>query len=159
MLFQLLETAAEDAAGTKNNGYPQWVSYVLIGVLVVVLVVSMILMNRRSKKRNEEDRQKRAMVRPGHKVTTVGGICGIVVEVDDEEETFVLETGTEASGKSYMKFVRQAILESDAFDEKKEDDKKGDKVVEETEEAPAEVAPSEEEAAEAKTEEKPADKE
>ncbi len=93
-------------------------SYVLIGVLVVVLVVSMILMNRRSKKREQEAQALIDAVKPGNKVKTIGGICGIVVEVNREEDTFVLETGTETSGKSYMKFVRQAILESDAVVEK-----------------------------------------
>lgn len=93
-------------------------SYVLIGVLVVVLVVSMILMNRRSKKREQEAQALIDAVKPGNKVKTIGGICGIVVEVNPEEDTFVLETGTETSGKSYMKFVRQAILESDAVVEK-----------------------------------------
>ena len=110
MLFSLLDGASS----------PQWVSYVLIGVLVVILVVSMVVMNRRSKKREAEDKARRDSVGPGNKVTTIGGVCGIVVSVDPEEDTFVLETGSEESGKCYMKFVRQAILESDAFaDEKK----------------------------------------
>ena len=60
-------------------------------------------------------------VKPGNKVKTIGGICGIVVEVDNEENTFVLETGTELSGKSYIKFDRQAIYQTDAVVEKKED--------------------------------------
>ena len=94
------------------------VSYILIGVLVVVLIGSMILMNRRSKKREQEAQALIDAVKPGNKVKTIGGICGIVVEVNPEEDTFVLETGSETSGKCYMKFVRQAILESDAVVEK-----------------------------------------
>ncbi len=94
-------------------------SYVLIAVLVVILVVSMILMNRRSKKREQEAQALIDAIKPGNKVKTIGGICGIVVEVNAEEDTFVLETGSETSGKCFMKFVRQAILESDAVVEKK----------------------------------------
>lgn len=104
-----------DEASTNNN---QWVSYALIGVLVVILVVSMILMNRRSKKREQEAQAIIDAVKPGNKVKTIGGVCGIVVEVNAEEDTFVLETGSEATGKCYMKFVRQAILESDAVVDK-----------------------------------------
>lgn len=107
MFFSFL---ADEASPNQN----QWVTYVLIGVLVVVLVVSMVIMNRRSKKREQDAQKLIDAVKPGNKVKTIGGICGIVVEVDPEEDTFVLETGTESSGKSYMKFVRQAILESDA---------------------------------------------
>ncbi len=109
MLLSLLEGETATPAGGN-----QWLSYVLIGVLVVVLIVSMVLMSRRSKKREQEAQKLIDAVKPGNKVKTIGGICGIVVEVDPEEDTFVLETGSEASGKCFMKFVRQAILESDA---------------------------------------------
>lgn len=100
--------------------YSNVVSYVLIGVMVAILIVSMVLMNRRSKKRQQEAQDLIDAVKPGNKVKTIGGICGIVVEVDPEEDTFVLETGTETSGKCYIKFVRQAIFESDAQLEKAE---------------------------------------
>ena len=96
----------------------QILSYALIGVMVVVLIVSMVLMNRRTKKRQQEAQDLIDAVKPGNKVKTIGGICGIVVEVNPDEDTFVLETGTEQSGKCYIKFVRQAIFESDATVEK-----------------------------------------
>ena len=109
MLFQLLD--GEASGGNSNN---TWVSYVLIGILLVILVGSMFFMNRRSKKREAEAKALIDAVKPGNKVKTIGGICGIVVEVDPDEDTFVLETGSETTGKCFMKFVRQAILESDA---------------------------------------------
>lgn len=149
MLFSLLEEAT-----TKNNS---WISYVLIGVLVVILIVSMILMNRRSKKREEEAKKLIDAVKPGNKVKTIGGVCGIVVEVNTEEDTFVLETGSEASGKCYMKFVRQAILESDAVVEKS--DNVSDKAEEKVEEASAETATEEVKTEETSAEDKTADKE
>ena len=70
-------------------------------------------------------------LKPGCKVKTIGGICGVVVEVNREENTFVLETGSETAGKSYMKFDMVAIYQTDA---KKEA----------VEEAPAEETPAEE---------------
>lgn len=134
----------------------QILSYVLIGVMVVILIVSMVLMNRRSKKRQQEAQDLIDAVKPGNKVKTIGGICGIVVEVDPEEDTFVLETGTETSGKCYIKFVRQAIYESDAVVDK---DAKADKKAEEetAAEEPEKELPVAEEAEAA--EEKGADKE
>lgn len=137
------------------------VSYVLIGVMVLVLVVSMVLMNRRSKKRQQEAQDLIDAVKPGNKVKTIGGICGIVVEVDPEDDSFVLETGSETSGKSYIKFVRQAIFESDAKLEKDAKADKKDKSSEnESAEQPAEEAVAEETAAvETPAEEKAADKE
>ena len=118
----------------------QILSYALIGVMVAVLIVSMILMNRRSKKRQQEAQDLIDAVKPGNKVKTIGGICGIVVEVDPEEDTFVLETGTEKSGKCYIKFVRQAIFESDAKLEKEEKAEKAEKKTEEEEPVVEETA-------------------
>ena len=97
-------------------------------------------------------------VKPGNKVKTIGGVCGIVVEVDPEENTFVLETGSETSGKCYMKFDKQAIYQTDAVVEKpaeteeKAEEPKGEEPFEES--APAEK--QEEKAAEP-AEEKPAE--
>lgn len=149
------------ADGGSNN----WLSYVLIGVLIVVLIVSMVLMNRRSKKREQEAQALIDAVKPGNKVKTIGGICGIVVEVDPEEDTFVLETGSEASGKCFMKFVRQAILESDAKVEtaapkseaKAEESVKEEVTAEKADEEKA--AETKEEKAEEKAEEAKPDKE
>ncbi len=114
MFFNLLAETAE--AGNKSNN--NWFSWVLIGVLVVLMIGGMFLMNRKSKKRQQEADDLINAVKPGNKVKTIGGVCGIVVEVDKEENTFVLETGSETSGKCYMKFDRQAILQSDAVVEK-----------------------------------------
>ena len=138
MLFQLL---AEEASGNANPN--AWVSYVLIGILLVILVGSMFFMNRRSKKREAEAKALIDAVKPGNKVKTIGGICGIVVEVDPDEDTFVLETGSETSGKCFMKFVRQAILESDAVVEKAAPAKTGEAAATEQEDAPTEEASSE----------------
>ena len=91
-----------------------WTSYILIGVLLVGFVVMMIFSSRSNKKRQQEQQAIMNAVRPGNKVKTIGGVCGIVVEVNEEENTFVLETGNELNGKSYIKFDKQAIYQTDA---------------------------------------------
>ena len=53
-------------------------------------------------------------IKPGNKVKTIGGICGVVVEICEDDNTFVIETGTEKSGKSYIKFDKQAVYQTDA---------------------------------------------
>ncbi len=99
-------------------------TYVILGVMIVAIVVMFIFSGKRRKKQEEEAKKLIDSVKPGNKVKTIGGICGIVVEVDNEENTFVLETGTEQSGKCFIKFDRQAIYQTDAVadkDEKKEE--------------------------------------
>ena len=96
----------------------QIVTYVILGVLVVAIIVMFVISSRRRKKQEQEAKDLIDAVKPGNKVKTIGGICGIVVEVDNEENTFVLETGTEQSGKCFIKFDRQAIYQTDAVVEK-----------------------------------------
>jgi len=79
-------------------------------------------------------------MKPGNKVKTIGGVIGVVVEVCPEDNSFVLETGTEKSGKSYIKFDKQAVYQTDAVAEKKEPVE----VVAPVEETPVEEAPVEE---------------
>lgn len=102
---------ADAAAANSGNG---WISYVILGVMIVAIVVLFIFSGRRRKKQEQEAKNLIDAVKPGNKVKTIGGICGIVVEVDTEENTFVLETGTEQSGKCFIKFDRQAIYQTDA---------------------------------------------
>ncbi len=113
MLLKLLADPAIEGGETNAAG-GDIVSYIFVGILLVALVVIMIFNSRRNKKQAEESAKILNAVKVGNKVKTIGGICGIVVEIDQEENTFVLETGSEALGKSYVKFDRQAIYQTDA---------------------------------------------
>lgn len=137
MLYSILTSTEGSQPAAAND---QWMSWVLIGVVIVLVIVMLVVSSRRNKKRQQEAEKLINSVRPGNKVKTIGGVCGIVVEVDDEENTFVLETGSEASGKCYMKFDKQAIYQTDAVVEGDDkSDKKG------KEEQPAEEQPAVEE--------------
>ena len=131
MLSALLSSNESTTTGSNID----WVTWVILAVFIVIIVVFFVFSSRRNKKKQEEAQQLMDAVKPGNKVKTIGGICGIVVEVDEEENTFVLETGSEASGKSYMKFDRQAIYQTDAVVE--EDNAKDEKSEEGQEQAPA----------------------
>ena len=131
-------------------------TYVILGVLIVAIIVMFVFSSKRRKKQEEDAKNLIDAVKPGNKVKTIGGICGIVVEVDAEENTFVLETGSEQSGKCFLKFDRQAIYQTDAVVEKNAPvategvaepaaEEKVEEVKEETPaEVPAEPAPVEE---------------
>lgn len=126
--------------------------YVILGVLIVAIVVMFVFSSRRRKKQEQDAQNLINAVKPGNKVKTIGGICGICVEVDEEENTIVLETGTETTGKSYIKFDRQAIYQTDAVVEEKP-------AANEAEEEPSEEQAKEQTPAAEKTEEKPAEAE
>lgn len=144
MLWNLLTDASESTSGNSGSNIG---SYVLIIGLVLVIVLFMVLNNRSAKKRQQEQMKLYDSIKPGNKVKTIGGICGVVVEVNAEDNSIVVETGSEASGKSYIKFDKQAIYQTDAVAEDKKDEKTQEPAPEtsETENVAAEnEAPAEE---------------
>ena len=102
MIWNLLE-------GTTNN----WAMPVLLGVIVVMIVVMFLFSGKKNKRRQQEYIEQLAAIGPGNKVKTAGGICGIVVEVCDDN-TVIIETGSEQSGKSYIKMDKELIAQTDA---------------------------------------------
>ena len=73
----------------------------------------MVFSGRKNKQRQKEYTEQLEAIRPGHKVKTAGGICGIVVEVCDDN-TVIMETGSETAGKSYIKMDKELIAQTDA---------------------------------------------
>ena len=61
---------------------------------------------KRAQKAADADAEKKSQLCKGTKIITVGGIIGVVVSVDQEEKTFVLETEG-----SVMKFDMRAIYQ------------------------------------------------
>ena len=92
----------------------QWGTWLMLGILLVIIIVFMVFNRRTQMKRQQETMDMLNAIQPGNKVKTIGGICGVVVEVCPEDNTFVLETGSEKSGKSYLKFDKQAVYQTDA---------------------------------------------
>ena len=158
MLWNLLTSAATSVAGSDSEGTTAGCAggglWIMVGVFAVIMFIMSFTSKRSQKKRQEAVMQEHQALRPGNKVKTIGGICGVVVEICPEDNTFVLETGTEASGKSYIKFDMQAIYMSDALATQ-------EAPVEEGEAAPVADEPVFEEgdAPVAEGEEKPADEE
>ena len=105
MLFNLL------AEETPNNNTTML--YIILGVLVVLALVYMLFSGRKGKQRQKEYIEQLEALAPGHKVKTIGGICGIVMEVCDDN-TVVICSGTEASGKSFLKIDKECIAQTDA---------------------------------------------
>ena len=105
MIYSLLESGTNNTNSTIG----------LIAIIVVVLGFAAILFfsNRKNKSRQQEYIEQLEAIAPGHKVKTVGGICGIVVEVCDDN-TVIIETGSETSGKSWVKMDKELIAQTDA---------------------------------------------
>ena len=135
MLFNLFNLLTDTASDSTQKQLPPWVTPVVFGVIIVGMIVFSIFTRRAQKKKQDETNAMLDAIKPGNKVKTIGGICGVVVEVCKEDGTFILETGSEESGKSYIKFDKQAVYQTDAVAESAASNES----VEETEEAAPEV--------------------
>lgn len=93
----------ETTDATSGNWFSQWGIYVVFGLLLVGMVLLMILPQRKQRKRQEEMMSKLTV---GSIVTTIGGIVGEVVQLDDTH--IWLLTGLD-DNKTTMQFLRQAI--------------------------------------------------
>ncbi len=113
MIWNLL-TSASSSSGTGTEGGCNSGSLLLPLVLIVAMVALYFVSKRSQQKREAEMNKTLDAIQPGSKVKTIGGICGVVVELCPEDNTFILETGSEESGKSYIKFDKKAVYQTDA---------------------------------------------
>ena len=101
MFVNLLEGGAENNSG----------NLILMIVLIVVVVGMLIWSSVSNKKKQKQAQEMVNSLKKGDRVKTIGGICGFVEEINDAENTFVLETGTDDK-KSYIKFDKGAIYQT-----------------------------------------------
>lgn len=95
-MLQFLE-AAPGAAGGQGG----LTSTVIM--LVVMIGVFYFLMIRPENKRKKEAEQMRSSVKNGDKVTTIGGVVGVVVDVKDDK--FVMETSADQVRIEFCKWA------------------------------------------------------
>ena len=88
-------------------------------MLVVMVGVFYFLMIRPENKRKKEAEQLRSGVKNGDKITTIGGIVGVVVDV--KEDRFVMETSADQVRIELMKW---ALSTNETAMKNKEDEKK-----------------------------------
>ena len=78
------------------------------------------------RKKQKQEEELRNNIEIGDDVTTIGGIVGRVIAVRDDDETIIVETG---SDKTRLRFKKWAIssVDTPSKQPKKEDTKKSDK--------------------------------
>ena len=94
-MFNFLE-----ATGAAPAGLGGMTSIIMI---VVMIGVMYFLMIRPENKRKKEAEQMRSDMKVGDEITTIGGICGKVVQVKDDK--FVIETGADQVRIEFVKWA------------------------------------------------------
>ena len=100
----LLETSAP--ATTPQGG--DWMYYlVTFGPLVLIVVLMYFIMIRPQRKKQKEEQNMRNNLRVGDEITTIGGICGRVVNV--KEDGLIIETGADRNKMSIKKWAIHSV--------------------------------------------------
>ena len=104
-LLNFLSDGSSSGSGsnTAANNSMGWMTWVIFGVLIVGMILMMIIPQRKAKKRQEEMMSKLGV---GSIITSIGGIVGKVIQLDDEY--IWIETGMDGTATT-MKLLRQAI--------------------------------------------------
>ena len=107
----MLLTTTEGGNEGGENATSNPISLVIMGLLIVAVIGLFIWQTVNGKKKQKEAQEKVNSLKIGDRVKTIGGICGFVAQINDAENTFVLETGLEEN-KSYVKFDKGAIYQT-----------------------------------------------
>ncbi len=107
-------TTGEQAASPLSAFMP----LIMLGLMFVVMYFLMI---RPQKKKQKEEQKMRESVRVGDEITTIGGICGRIVNIKEDE--FTIETGADRNKMVIKKWAMQSCnTVHDAADDDDDDD-------------------------------------
>ncbi len=113
--------------GTETPQNQNWVSIVVMLVLVVGFFLLTVLPQRRKQKKRDQELAEKMKV--GAEIITLGGLVGTIVEMDDQ--FFWIETGL-GENKHVIKMVRQAyhslVSELPSKDAEKKEDSDQDEI-------------------------------
>ena len=81
--------------------------------MILIIVFMFILIYLPQKRQDKKDAAMRSSIEIGDKVSTIGGIVGIVFAISEKDDTIVLETG---SDRTKIRFRRTAIPSVEKLD-------------------------------------------
>lgn len=81
--------------------------------MVLIIVFMILIIYIPQKRQDKKDAAMRSSIEIGDKVTTVGGIVGIVFAISEKDDTLVVETG---SDRTKIRFRRSAISSVEKLD-------------------------------------------
>lgn len=105
-LYYLLEAAASDA--TSSSAGSSWATWGMWIIIIAIFVLMFVFSGRQRKKQEKEMNDRMSALKVGDKVETVGRIYGKIVEINDEENSLVLLTGSDEL-PGYIKVDKMAI--------------------------------------------------
>lgn len=118
--------AAGEAAKQPPKGAGAASMLLTFGPLILVFVLMYFMMIRPQRKKEKEDKKMRDNLRVGDQLTTIGGICGHVVNIKDD--TITIESSADRTKLQFKKWAIQTVETKhddpvdDDFDDDDDDD-------------------------------------
>jgi preprotein translocase subunit YajC len=115
-------------------------------ILVAMFVLLWALLIRPQRAKQQRQQQMLAQIEPGDEILTVGGIYGIVVEVEEDEDDLVVEIADGIHVRAARRAVAAVVKPEEEADETLRGDEDDDAVEADAEEVEGLVTVPEEEA-------------
>ena len=90
------------SASSASSGQSLWIT--VLYMVVVIGIFYFLLMRPQQKKKKKEEKM-RGNVQIGDEIITIGGIVGRVVGLKEDEESLIIETGTDRSKLKIKKWA------------------------------------------------------
>ena len=114
------QTTVTDADGNTREltASEQFVQSIVPVLMIALVAVSFwFFLIRPQKKKEKEDKKMRNSIDVGDTITTIGGITGVVRQVKDEDELYIIETGADKSKIAIKKWAVQSKDKSASDDQ------------------------------------------
>lgn len=85
-------------------------SWAIIFVYIALFAVLYFVLIRPNSKKKKQEQEMRNNIAIGDEITTIGGIVGRIIAIKEDEDAFIIETG---SDRVKMKFKKWAISSVD----------------------------------------------
>lgn len=127
MNWDMILAAGEASASTvqeQSAGSTALVMLLQFGPIVLIIVLMYFIMIRPQRKKQKEEQKMRNNMRVGDEITTIGGICGRVVNI--KEDSLIIETGADRNKMAIKKWAVQTVDtihdDNDSVDDDDDDD-------------------------------------
>ena len=96
----------------------------LISTTVIIVVAFYFLLIRPQSKQKKEEEQMRKNLEIGDEIVTIGGIVGRVVNINDDTDTMVIETGADRTKNKHKKWALSSVNNEKSTAKNSEEKKK-----------------------------------
>ena len=94
-------------ANSAASGQSLWIT--VLYMVVVIGIFYFLLMRPQQKKKKKEEKM-RSSVQIGDEIVTIGGVVGRVVGLKEDEDSIIVETGTDRSKLKLKKWAVGSVI-------------------------------------------------